>query len=211
MCKDFSPEESTEATDDPYQVRSQQEVSNTDAKVEFHAHDMVSKEENSCSIKVEVGAVVTQAKEDETPPHELMEEIGLSFAGLHCRNAVQAFYERYTRSNVKDYYFNYEHRYEAGAFAGIVAELVTPSVLGRVFRGDLQPTQKDAEVSACTAFTRDLEILDIAQKLPPSGVKIANYLKAKRGWAERSQADEIFLQFQSVGCRTACWDRDSNL
>ena len=101
-----------------------------------------------------------------------------------------------------------------------MAKLATPSFHGRSYVGKPMAVQVLAEVSACQAFQNHPDVQEVARKMPPPATKVKRHvtnvvLRLKRQIEERGAnhklvtkqvIQELFSQFQSMGCRAAIWD-----
>lgn len=152
--------------------------------------------------------------------HRLQSEIGVRFPCDFPRKRVKVFFERYGQLDTKD---TPDHVFQATELGRgrWQATLITPSLFNRHFVGRTQPSQPLAEDDACLVFLHDPMVLQIIQNMAPPASKVRKFVKNSlsgpwrkelldRGFNLKLVAEEahqeLFAQFQAMGCRTALWD-----
>lgn len=152
--------------------------------------------------------------------HRLQSEIGVRFPSDFPRKRVKVFFERYGQLDTKD---TPDHVFQATELGRgrWQATLITPSLFNRHFVGRTQPSQPLAEDDACLVFLHDPMVLQIIQNMAPPASKVRKFVKNSlsgpwrkelldRGFNLKLVAEEahqeLFAQFQAMGCRTALWD-----
>ena len=144
---------------------------------------------------------------------------GLDMSKLYPLKAVQDFFERYTATQDVKSCFYYTCSQSARSPDSFIATLHTPAFYKKAYTGLPKRTEHQAKSSAAEVFTKDREVLIVADLLPPSLSKIKQrvnlnrqqkdaLIKAGKDPAEFSKrmVAAMYTGFRPLGLRSARWD-----
>ena len=153
--------------------------------------------------------------------NRLKPEIGVRFYPTDLpKKRVKFFFERYGQLDTKNTADHVFHATELGR-GRWEATLTTPSLFNRQFVGRTRPSRHLAEDDACIVFLHDPMVLQIIKNMAPPTSKVRTFVKNSlsgpwrkelldRGFNLKLVAEEahqeLFAEFQAMGCRTALWD-----